>query len=250
MITVGVALSLPWLATAVTRTLTPPMGWNSYNYYNCYPNETIIKSNAWGLVELGLSTVGYNIVTPDCGWPSKNRTADGQITWNPELFPSGFPALGEYIHGLGLKFGLYSGAGVWECTPDNGEWYLQASLGHEVEDAHTFATWGGDALKYDNCWANVTKGFVDYNPSERDPSVRFAAMSDALSSVNRSIIFSICQWGVGQDLGVWAPKYGNTWRISNDIQDNWKSIWRIVNQAVPYVKHTGVGKYIDMDILT
>ncbi|OCK94291.1 carbohydrate-binding module family 35 protein [Cenococcum geophilum 1.58] len=253
MITVGVALSLPWLATAVTRTLTPPMGWNSYNYYNCYPNETIIKSNAWGLVELGLSTVGYNIVTPDCGWPSKNRTADGQITWNPELFPSGFPALGEYIHGLGLKFGLYSGAGVWECTPDNGEWYLQASLGHEVEDAHTFATWGGDALKYDNCWANkidTTIRFVDYNPSERDPSVRFAAMSDALSSVNRSIIFSICQWGVGQDLGVWAPKYGNTWRISNDIQDNWKSIWRIVNQAVPYVKHTGVGKYIDMDILT
>lgn len=130
-------------------------------------------------------------------------------------------------------------------------------------------TWGGDALKYDNCWANVTKDklffilnletakktdttirFVDYSPSERDPSVRFAAMSDALDSVNRPIIFSICQWGVGQDLGVWAPKYGNTWRISNDIQDNWKSIWRIVNQAVPYVKRTGVGKYIDMDMLT
>ena len=80
-------------------------------------------------MELGFSTVGYNIVTPDCGWPSKDRTTDGQITWNPELFPSGFPALGEYIHGLGLKFGLYSGAGVWECTPNNGEWHLQASLG-------------------------------------------------------------------------------------------------------------------------
>lgn len=127
--TAGVGLALPWLAAAVVHTPTPPMGWNSYNYYNCYPNETIIKDNARGLVELGLSAVGYDVVTPDCGWPSKNRTADGQITWNPELFPSGFPALGEYLHGLGLKFGLYSGAGVWECTPDNGEWYLQASLG-------------------------------------------------------------------------------------------------------------------------
>ncbi|KAF2085279.1 carbohydrate-binding module family 35 protein [Saccharata proteae CBS 121410] len=226
----ALAFSQHGLSTLI-RTPTPPMGWNSYNYYSCYPNETIIKSNAKGLVDLGLASKGYTTVTTDCGWSSRNRTSGGQIAWNETLFPSGFPSLGEYIHGLGLKFGLYSGGGVWECDPDNGAWHLQASLGHEVEDATTFASWGGDSLKYVN------------------PSVRFAAMANALQATNRSFVYDICQWGVGQDLGVWAPRYGDTWRISNDIQNNWASIWRITNEVVPYWKHTGVGKYADMDML-
>lgn len=88
----------------------------------------IIKENAQGLVDLGLAEKGYTMVTTDCGWPSSNRTNDGKITWNSTLFPSGFPALGEYIHGLGLEFGLYSGAGKWQCSTDETS-FLQASLG-------------------------------------------------------------------------------------------------------------------------
>ncbi|KAB2571097.1 Glycoside hydrolase clan GH-D [Lasiodiplodia theobromae] len=144
-------------AAAVVRTSTPQLGWNSYNYYSCFPNETIIKENAQGLVDLGLAEKGYDIVTTDCGWPSTNRTADGRITWNSTLFPSGFPALGEYIHDLGLQFGLYSGAGRWQCNTDPEHIFLVASLGYETEDAQSFAEWGGDALKYDNCWANETE---------------------------------------------------------------------------------------------
>ncbi|KAF4535470.1 Alpha-galactosidase precursor [Lasiodiplodia theobromae] len=117
----------------------------------------IIKENAQGLVDLGLAEKGYDIVTTDCGWPSTNRTADGRITWNSTLFPSGFPALGEYIHDLGLQFGLYSGAGRWQCNTDPEHIFLVASLGYETEDAQSFAEWGGDALKYDNCWANETE---------------------------------------------------------------------------------------------
>ncbi|KAK0660699.1 putative alpha-galactosidase D [Lasiodiplodia hormozganensis] len=74
-------------------------------------------------------------------------------------------------------------------------------------------------------------------------------MSQALDAVDRPILYQICQWGVGTDLGVWAPKWGNSWRISNDIYNSWSSIWRITNQVVPFWKHTGVGKYADMDIL-
>ena len=69
--------------------------------------------NARGIVDLGFRDLGYTIVTTDCGWSSVNRTATGQITWNPNLFPSGFPAMGEYFHNLGLKFGVYSGGGIW-----------------------------------------------------------------------------------------------------------------------------------------
>lgn len=104
------------LVSATTvRTPTPLMGWNSYNYYGCSPNETIIKSNAAGLVDLGLHAAGYDFVTPDCGWSATYRNATGQLVWNPDLFPSGGNALSDYVHGLGLNFGMYSGAGYYQC---------------------------------------------------------------------------------------------------------------------------------------
>lgn len=104
------------LAAATTvRTSTPVMGWNSYNYYNCYPNETIIKENAAGLVSLGLRESGYTYVTTDCGWNANYRNSSGQLVWNSTIFPSGGSALGDYIHSLDLKFGMYSGAGHFQC---------------------------------------------------------------------------------------------------------------------------------------
>lgn len=89
--------------------------WNSYNHYSCSPNESIVHSNAQALVDLGLKTSGYHYATVDCGWTLPARAADGTITWNPALFPSGYPALGDFIHGLGLKFGVYSDGGVQMC---------------------------------------------------------------------------------------------------------------------------------------
>lgn len=92
--------------------------WNSYNHYSCAPTEAIVQSNAKALVDLGLAKLGYRYVTTDCGWTLPNRTADGQLTWNETLFPSGFPALGEYIHSLGLLFGVYEDAGIRSCQTD------------------------------------------------------------------------------------------------------------------------------------
>lgn len=138
-------LAMPGLAKTV-RSPTPPMGWNSYNTYNCFPSEEKIKHSTDGLVALGLDKLGYNFITIDCGWPSRDRTADGKLQWNETLFPSGGKALGDYIHSLGLDFGLYSGAGYLQC----GSTDLPASLGYEKLDAESFAEWGGDSLKYED----------------------------------------------------------------------------------------------------
>lgn len=118
------------LATTATARLhkspTPPMGWNSYNAYSCKPSEDIIKLNAQGLQDLGFRELGYDIVTVDCGWPTDARDpATGALVWNETLFPSGPHALGEFVHGLGLKFGLYSGAGYLQCGSES----IPASLG-------------------------------------------------------------------------------------------------------------------------
>jgi alpha-galactosidase len=132
----------------LVRSNLPPMGWNSYNTWNCLPSEDKIKQSAQGLIELGLDKAGYNFVTVDCGWNSKDRDSEGKLQWNSTLFPSGGKALGDFIHGLGLDFGLYSGAGYLQC----GSEVLPASLGFEQLDAESFAEWGGDSLKYAILW--------------------------------------------------------------------------------------------------
>jgi alpha-galactosidase len=85
---------------------------DSYNHYACVPNQSIVESNAKALVDIGLADLGYHYVTTDCGWTVSERTANGSLTWNETLFPDGFPALGDYIHGLGLGFGVYSDSGI------------------------------------------------------------------------------------------------------------------------------------------
>ncbi|XXG99926.1 centromere/microtubule-binding protein cbf5 [Hypoxylon texense] len=249
---------------ALYKSETPPMGWNSYNYYNCYPSEEIMKTNAQGLVDLGLADLGYVYVTTDCGWMSRDRDSEGRLQWNSTLFPSGGPALGEYIHGLGLKFGLYSGAGYYQC----GSTDLPASLGMALQrlshyserrtkpiagfeeiDAQTFADWEGDSLKYDNCYSSSRDIMADYvSPASTSPE-RHQKMATVLDSLDRDLAYFICQWGIGEDLGEWAPPIGNVYRISNDIYNAWRSVWRITNQVVPFYKSTSVGAYPDMDML-
>lgn len=122
--------SLLW-ATANARvkdTPTPQLGWNSYNAYSCNPNETIIKENAQGLIDTGLAALGYQYVTPDCGWNAPGRDSQGRLQWDTKLFPSGGQGIGNYLHGLGLKFGAYSGGGHFMCGSTN----LPASLGESL----------------------------------------------------------------------------------------------------------------------
>ncbi|CAI4212053.1 unnamed protein product [Parascedosporium putredinis] len=209
------------------------------------PRESVIRTNAQALVDLGLADLGYSSVTVDCGWPAKNRDAQGRLQWNPTLFPSGPVALGEFIHGLGLKFGLYSGAGYLQC----GSTDLPASLGYEEIDAQSFADWGGDSLKYDNCYSTSSTTMVDSDSEESQSSHRFEKMAAMLKNTGRDIAYWICQWGIGKNVPQWAAPIGQTWRMSNDIYDSWRSIWRIVNQAIPHARYSRPGAFADLDML-
>ncbi|TVY50818.1 putative alpha-galactosidase D [Lachnellula cervina] len=234
--------------------LTPPMGWNSYNHYSCSPNESIVHSNAQALVDLGLQAQGYHFVTVDCGWTLPDRTANGTMTWNAAIFPSGFPALGTFLHNLGLGFGVYSDAGIQMCM--TGEPAQVGSLSHEQQDATTFASWGADLLKctlplskYDNCYSEASAGYpnTDYSPTV-SPSGRYQNMSSAILSTNRPIVFQICEWGVDFP-SAWAPALGNSWRVTNDIIPAYRTIPRILNQVVPQTPFAGPGHWLDLDML-
>jgi alpha-galactosidase len=163
MINQAVFLSLGAFAAATTvRKSTPVMGWNSYNFYNCNPSEAIMKQNAQGLVTQGLDELGYVYVTTDCGWGATSRSTAGELQWNSATFPSGGKALGEFIHGLGLKFGVYSGGGYYQCGSTNqpaslsmlcdvhafSQFHTNQEPDNEDIDAKSFASWGADSLKY------------------------------------------------------------------------------------------------------
>ncbi|KAE8316128.1 putative alpha-galactosidase D [Aspergillus transmontanensis] len=243
-----VALGHPHLQPRLDDGLarTPQMGWNTYNHYSCSPNETIVRSNAQALVDLGLASLGYRYVTTDCGWTVADRLPDGSLTWNETLFPEGFPALGKYLHDLDLLFGVYQDSGIKLCgsPPDN-----VGSLYYEEQDAKTFASWEVDSLKYDNCYSDAATGYpnVIYEPST-SPEPRFADMSRALAAQNRSMVFQICEWGIDFP-ALWAPALGHSWRIGNDIIPHWRSIFRTLNQAVPQTSFAGPGQWPDLDML-
>ena len=89
----------------------------------------------------------------------------------------------------GLKYGMYSDAGSKTCLG------LPGSRGNEELDAQYFADLGVDFLKYDNCYAGPEDWIVD----------RYVAMRDALNNTGRPILYSMCNWGVG-DSWLWGPK--------------------------------------------
>lgn len=142
----------------------------------------------------------------DC-WQASTRDANGFIQADPVRFPSGLKALSDYIHAKGLKFGIYSSAGFKTCQA------YPASLGLEEADAASYAAWGVDYLKYDNC-------YQDHGP----PVNRYGAMSSALKASGRDIFYSLCEWG-RENPAAWAPGIGaDSWRTTADIRDEWLSI--------------------------
>src|SRR5205823_11711709 len=123
---------------------TPPMGWNSWNHFKSAVDETTVRAIADAMVSSGMQRAGYAYVNIDDTWEA-GRDASGRILTNRK-FPD-MKALADYVHGKGLKLGIYSSPGPLTCAGYEG------SYGHEEDDARTYAAWGIDYLKYDWCSA-------------------------------------------------------------------------------------------------
>lgn len=201
LLTILLLLLLPVIGRAQTReslSLTPQMGWSSWNKFQGNINEDIIKSIADAMVASGLKDAGYTYINIDDCWHGK-RDADGFIQADPKHFPHGIKALADYVHSCGLKLGIYSDAGSETCAGRPG------SLGHEYQDALQYARWEVDYLKYD--WCNTTNV---------NAQGAYQLMRDALQASGRPIFFSMCEWGDNHPWR-WAKGIGDSWRIGPDI---------------------------------
>jgi hypothetical protein len=142
--------------------LGPPMGWNSWNAWGLGVDESRVKEAAQALVSSGLRDAGYDYVVLDGGWRAPARDSLGNMQANPARFPDGIKALADYVHSLGLKFGIHQGVGVTDCSGTGPG--TQTAPGGEQQDATTFASWGVDFLKYDLCGFRYPRGTLPGAP--------------------------------------------------------------------------------------
>ena len=290
--------------------LTPQLGWNSWNKFATNVTEADVRGAADAMVSSGLINHGWTYINIDDAWEVKpnstdprlggpTRDADGHILTNKK-FPD-MKALGDYVHGQGLKFGVYSSPGPQTCAR------YEATYQHEDEDAQTYADWGVDYVKYDWCsYGQVAQGitlqrYEELLPDHADELKTLLASADKLSAnrrrtpeqesqlkdvhskldpllasmdqekkkqidleilqqpyrkfrssldkVNRDIVFSFCQYGMG-DVWKWgADAGGNSWRTTGDINASWRSIAMLGFSQNGHEPYAGPGHWNDPDML-
>ncbi len=221
-----------------TLALTPPMGWNSWNSWAGNVDDGKVRASADAMIRSSLAGHGFQFINIDDTWEA-GRDANGVIQSNAK-FPS-MKNLADYVHSLGLKVGLYSSPGPKTCAG------FTASYQHELQDAQTYADWGYDYLKYDWCsYGDVATG--EGLDRQKKP---YVTMGQALGQVNRDIVYSLCQYGMG-DVWTWGADpavSGDCWRTTGDINDSWGSLYGIYSSQNGHEKYAGPGHWNDPDML-
>jgi len=227
---------------------TPPMGWNSWNFFAERVTDKDIRGAADQLVATGMKDAGYIYVNIDDTWEDK-RDASGVLHTNSK-FPD-MKALADYVHSKGLKIGIYSGPGTKTCGG------YTASLGHEEQDAEMYAQWGFDYLKYDLC-SFIPDVMQKQAPNDKAAQMKLMidayvkmgnALKAATAKTGRPIVFSLCQYG-WDSVWEWAPELGgNLWRTTGDIDPHWDRIYAIASQQAGLEKYAGPGHWNDPDML-
>lgn len=222
---------------------TPPMGWNSWNHFAERVTAADVRAAADALVASGMRDAGYIYVNIDDTWEGK-RDASGVIHTN-EKFPD-MKALADYVHSKGLKLGIYSSPGPKTCAGYEG------SLGHEEQDAKTYAEWGIDYLKYDQCsFGDVIKQEAGDDLAKAAAMQReaYEKMHRAIQATGRPMVYSYCQYGL-YAVWKWAPEAGgNLWRTTGDINDSWDRMTLIGFSQAGLEKYAGPGHWNDPDML-
>ena len=223
--------------------LTPPMGWNGYNHFGKKVTASIVEADARAMVASGMQAAGYTYVNLDGGWDLLNRSGNGNLQPNPRLFPRGMRPVADYVHSLGLKFGIYASAGSRNCAGTS-----DGSYGHYLQDARTFASWGVDYVKLD--WCHIP--FGDYpTMSHRQVSQTLATqMRTALTATGRAIIYDVndTNWRIDKT-PTWGAQAANLWRTTGDIRDSYASMVQHFTRNVGNYAHAGPGAWNDPDML-
>lgn len=273
--------------------LTPPMGWNSYDYYDTTVNEAQVRANAQYMAE-HLKEYGWEYIVVDIQWyahgagkqreqyqyiPFSTLEMDGysRLLPDPERFPSsaggkGFAPLAEYVHSLGLKFGIHIMRGIpriaahCHCpvlgtkeTADiiadpssickwNPDMYgvRNCPAGQACYDSlfALYAAWGVDYVKCDDiCNTNM----YPHNPYSARHEVEM--LQSAIQKSGRPMVLSLSPGPALIEEAWHYETYANLWRITDDFWDNWDLLKNMFERCELWQNHVSPGCYPDCDML-
>lgn len=269
--------------------LTPPMGWNSYDYYDTTVTEADIKANA-DYMAAHLKKFGWEYIVVDIEWYSYSAGSKRQLYQYipfekvaideysrllpcPDRFPSsadgaGFKPLADYVHSLGLKFGIHIMRGIPRiaahlnmnvlgtekkaneiANPSNICFWNPDMYGLEVEREgaqeyynsllELYAQWGVDFIKCDD--------ICRYDMPSAKKEIEM--LSNAIQRCGRPIVLSLSPGPAIIDQAWYYEKHANMWRITDDFWDNWPLLYNMFERCEHWEKHVSEGCYPDCDML-
>ena len=227
--------------------LRPLMGWSSWNTFGVDISEDIILATARAMATNGLKDAGYSYVNIDDGffW---GHGEDGILRFHPERFPNGMKPVVDGIHALGLRAGIYSDAGADTCgsmwggsgTGGKDKGGIGGGLyGHDAADCKLhFNDLGFDFIKVDYCGAGKLK---------LNEKARYTEIANAIKATGRTDVrLNLCRWAFP---GTWAADIAESWRTTEDIRANWKSVKKLIGENLYLSAYAKPGHYNDMDML-
>lgn len=274
----------------------PPMGWNSYDYYDTTVDEAAVRANAKYMAE-NLKSYGWQYIVVDIEWyshkPGSMRNRFQYIPFakvemdeysrllpDPERFPSsrngmGFKPLADYIHSLGLKFGIHIMRGIpriaahlhskiknCDVTADmaadpssvcrwNPDMYglTNSEAGQAYYDSiiELYAFWGVDFIKCDDICNTNNQSIIHENAYASRHEVEF--LSNAIGKCGRPIVLSLSPGPALIEQAWHYEKHANMWRITDDLWDDWNMVKNMFYRCELWQNHVSVGNYPDCDML-
>ena len=262
----------------------PPMGWNSWDCYGAAVTEETVRRNADYMAE-HLKRFGWEYIVVDIQWaqptavnhayePFSDMTMDafGRLTPALNRFPSakdgaGFRPLADYIHSLGLKFGIHIMRGMPRMAAHR---HLPIAdspyFCHEAADPHSICAWNPDmyGLKcdlpearayYDSIFRLYASWGVDYvkcdDIAREYPRCRreIEVISEACRNCGRDIVLSLSPGPAPLEEAEHLKTYANLWRITDDFWDDWELLKGMFERAAKWAPHAGPGHWPDADML-
>lgn len=266
------------------KTMTAPMGWNSWDCYGAAVTEDIVRKNA-DFMAKHLKKYGWEYITVDIQWYEPNvKTHEytpfaklcideySRVIPAENRFPSsaggkGFAPLAEYVHSLGLKFGIHIMRGiprqaVYERTKIKGTDKTAADVAktdsicawntdmYGVDPAkpgakeyydsifELYASWGVDFVKCDDIAREL--------PKEESELIM---LSDSLKNCGRDMVLSLSPGPALLEKAELYKQVSNMWRITDDFWDNWQLLYNMFERCEKWAPHNGAGHWADADML-
>ena len=269
--------------------LTPPMGWNSYDYYNTSINEEEIKENA-RILAAKLLPSGWDTLVVDIEWYSVKPSAKapkyqytpfgelamdeyGRLIPDPERFPSsvggkGFGPIADYVHSLGLKFGIHIMRGIPRAAAQlHLPIYGSDMTCDDVADPANICFWNPDMYGtrpeepgaqayYDSIFKLYAEWGVDFIKCddicrEDQPSAHeeIRMLHEAIEKNGRPMVLSLSPGPAKLTEAWWYEQHANMWRITDDMWDKWELLLAMFERCEVWQRHVGNGNWPDCDML-